>query len=85
MTRAIAPMAVCGVLMLVGGAWLLQAHNHVAAQVAQLARVQDDDHDRLARIESGIQYVSRLTLMSINDQRAADGKAPIADEFPRGE
>ena len=76
--------AIVIVIMLIGGAWLAQAHAHVAAQVETLADVQSDDHDRLARIESQLEYVARLALIQINDQRAASGKPLVPDEFPRG-
>jgi hypothetical protein len=46
--------------------------------------VQQDDHDRLARIEAQLEYVGKLTLTAINDQRTVAGKPLVPDEFPRG-
>jgi uncharacterized protein YhaN len=72
------------VALLVGCAWLAQAHAQVAAQVARIDQTQRDDHDRLERIEAQLEYVARLALMQVNDQRAAAGKPLVKDEFPRG-
>ena len=72
------------IVFALGGSWLAQAHATVAAKVERIDAVQQDDHDRLARIEAQLEYVGKLTLTAINDQRTVAGKPLVPDEFPRG-
>ena len=72
------------IVFALGGSWLAQAHATVAAKVERIDAVQQDDHDRLARIEAQLEYVGKLTLIEINDRRSRDNEPLLPDEFPRG-
>ena len=72
------------IALVIGGSWLAQAHAMVAEKVERIDEVQQDDHDRLARIEAQLEYVGKLTLTAINDQRTVAGKPLVPDEFPHG-
>lgn len=79
------PTALMVVIML-AGLWLAQAHAAVAAKVERIddrtAQVMED-HDRLARMEAQLEYVGKLMILQINDQRAARGEPLVPDEFPK--
>jgi hypothetical protein len=71
-----------------GGIWLASAHASVSAKVERIedrTRHVDEDHDKLSRIESQLEYVGKLMLISINDSRAKSEDPLIPDEFPRGD
>lgn len=81
------------------GAVLGVAHASVSAKVDVIAEhvTQDvidkraikeriaDDHERIVRIEAQLEYLVKLTLIAINDQRAAAGRPLVPDEMPRAE
>jgi hypothetical protein len=84
MTDRFTPSAIVIVLLLIGGTWLANAHTHVAAQVNRIDAVVSEDHDARQRNEAQLEYLAKILLLSINDQRAASGKPLVPDEFPRG-
>jgi hypothetical protein len=73
------------------GAGLVHAHVTTGERIAYLHErvgtvegIQAEDHDRLARIEAQLEYVAKLSLLQINEERAEKGKPLVPDEFPRG-
>ena len=77
-------------ILLIGGAWLAQAHAYVTDKVERitvdmqaLKAASQGDHDRQVRTEAQLEYLAKLALISINDRRQVAGLPLVADEFPR--